>query len=138
MPSAEHADSVPFDPHRNRPQETPPDVVSFPTNSVSKADLLSVRPDLARQIQAFDDGDLAHIADKVGDALAESYWIALAMILASHVADYEDTLPTEAYPSGPISDWETEAGKALDTLPPLTTPPHDIDPGDGEDGHPSS
>jgi hypothetical protein len=58
---------------------------AFPTNWVAKADLLSVRPDLKRRIQALDDDDLSTIADTVGDALTESYWIALPIILAAYL-----------------------------------------------------
>ncbi|MHB8629596.1 MAG: hypothetical protein ACYDBJ_24245 [Aggregatilineales bacterium] len=75
-------------------------LIAVPTNWVAKEDLLSVRPDLKRRIQALTENDLSAIADKVGDALSESYWIALPIILASYlgvaeVADYEDGEETE-------------------------------------------
>src|SRR5260221_14649466 len=67
----------------------------FPTNFVSKEDLLFTRPDLETKILMLSDADVANIADKVGDALQETYWIAVGVVLAnylgvSQVADTED------------------------------------------------
>ena len=101
---------------------------AVPTNWVAKEDLLSIRPDLASQIGMLDDNDLAEIADKVGDALSESYWIALPIILASYLGvpelddDVDDMPPDEPY-RGPHWDWETEAQRDLDRLPPLVRGP---------------
>jgi hypothetical protein len=50
-----------------------------PTNGVAKEDLLSERPDLAAKIETADEIDLIdYVADKVGDALQEMYWVAVS------------------------------------------------------------
>lgn len=135
MARTEQADPTPFDPKPDREQATPshpPDFVSFPTNSVAKEDLLSIRPDLEGQIQALDDNDLFRIANKVGDALSESYWTALPIILASYLGvpeqeDVIDDVPSEADVSHHRDDWETEALKDIDLIPPLDLTGRDAD-----------
>lgn len=102
------------------------EALSFPTNWVAKEDLLSIRPDLAAQIQALDETALAKIADKVGDALSETYWITLPIILASYLGvsalgmNVDDT-PTDEPDLSPHWEWSTEARRELDRLPPLMT-----------------
>ena len=54
---------------------------SIPVCWVSKEDLLSCRPDLSQQIVGLDTNDMASIADKLGDALQETYWLALEIVL---------------------------------------------------------
>lgn len=58
---------------------------SFPTNSVAKEDLLYCRPDLERQIETLDDSDVERIANKVGEALQETYWMALNIVLSNYL-----------------------------------------------------
>ena len=105
--------------------ESEPD--SFPTNAAAKEDLLYIRPDLAAQISALDATDIAKIADKVGDALSEDYWTTLEIVLASYVGapapdDNDEDLPPETGISHAVWDnWETDAQRELDNLPPLTT-----------------
>jgi hypothetical protein len=61
------------------------DTPYFPTNFVSREDLLSARPDLESEILAMSDIDIAHIADEVGDALQEMYSMALPIVLANYL-----------------------------------------------------
>jgi hypothetical protein len=60
-----------------------------PTNWVCKADLISCRPHLEEKITSFDDGDVQIIADKIGDALQETYWLAMGIILDDYLKDDE-------------------------------------------------
>ena len=54
----------------------------IPTNWVCKADLLACRPDLKEQIEAFDEDELVeYMAEKIGDALQETYWLAIDITL---------------------------------------------------------
>ena len=54
----------------------------IPTNWVCKADLIHCRPDLEERIAALDDGDIEYFAGKIGDALQETYWLAMEIMLA--------------------------------------------------------
>ncbi len=56
------------------------DSPSYPVVGVSKEDLLSARPDFEAQIAALTEGDMERIADKLGDALMDTYWLALDII----------------------------------------------------------
>jgi len=51
---------------------------------VSKGDLLNCRPDLSAQIEALDEADVDYIAEKVGDALQETYRIAMDVVLTEY------------------------------------------------------
>jgi hypothetical protein len=54
---------------------------SYPTNSISKADLIGVRPDLAATIEALADEQMQQLADRVGDILTDEYWSAVDHVL---------------------------------------------------------
>ncbi len=56
-----------------------------PISWVSKQDLLLCRPDLKEQVEALDGGDVGIIADKIGDALQETYWLAMNIVLADYL-----------------------------------------------------
>ncbi len=62
-------------PTERRP-ETP-----IPVSWVSVDDLLRCRPELAAQIDTLSEADMDRIAKKVGDALQETYWLALGIVL---------------------------------------------------------
>ena len=57
----------------------------FPISYVSREDLVNCCPELKDQIKSLDDSDIDNIADKVGDALQESYWMALEIILTGYL-----------------------------------------------------
>ena len=68
----------------------------------------------------------------MGDALSESYWIALPIILASYLGvpeleDNVDDTPADDPYHGPRWEWETEARREFDRLPPLVKGPDGID-----------
>ena len=52
---------------------------------VSREDLVNCCPELKEQIKSLDNSDIANIAYKVGDALQESYWMALEIILTGYL-----------------------------------------------------
>lgn len=57
----------------------------IPVSWLSKDDLHYCRPDLKASIDNLDQGDVALIADKLGDALQDLYWQALNMVLADYL-----------------------------------------------------
>ncbi len=59
----------------------------IPTNWVTKADLAYCRPNLADKIRRLDVSDMQEIAGKVGDALQETYWIAVGVILDEYLKE---------------------------------------------------
>ncbi len=61
-------------------QEGPHDK-SIPICWVSTDDLIHCQPKLAEEIKALTPADVEYIADKVGDALQETYWLALRIVL---------------------------------------------------------
>jgi len=71
----------------NTPNDQP-----FPTNWVSKEDLLYSRPELADKISQLSPSEVAHLAAKVGDALTESYWLALGVVLDDFLKEGEQPL----------------------------------------------
>ncbi len=56
----------------------------FPISWVGKQDLLNRRPDLAEQIEALSDAEVECIGEKVGDALQETYKLALGIMLEDY------------------------------------------------------
>ncbi len=56
-----------------------------PVCFVGKEDLMSCRPDLAGEITELGEDDIASIADKLGDALQETYWLALDIVLTDYL-----------------------------------------------------
>ena len=57
----------------------------YPIAWVSREDLVNCCPELKEQIKSLDNSDIANIAYKVGDALQESYWMALEIILTGYL-----------------------------------------------------
>ena len=55
--------------------------MSFPVASLTYEDLLSSRPDLVETLASLTPSQINRIAEKLGDALQESYWMALGIIL---------------------------------------------------------
>jgi hypothetical protein len=49
---------------------------------VKRTDLLKRRPDLAPEIKRLNDDELAFLAERIGDALEEFYWIQLNVVLS--------------------------------------------------------
>lgn len=54
---------------------------SYPTNHVSRDDVLSIRPDLDSSAEALTEDEIEAIADIVGERLQETYWLALEIVL---------------------------------------------------------
>ena len=63
----------------------------FATNWVCQEDLLSCRPDLQARIRVLEESDIERIANKVGEALQENYWIALDTILEDYLHMSEES-----------------------------------------------
>ena len=57
----------------------------IPVCWLSREDLVACRPDLADRIETMSENELASLADRLGDALQETYWIAVAVILENYV-----------------------------------------------------
>jgi hypothetical protein len=53
----------------------------YPVTHIGIEDVLSVRPDLVSRLQALTDGEMETIANDVGEAMMETYWIALETVL---------------------------------------------------------
>src|SRR5579859_6665417 len=67
--------------------------LTIPVISLSKEDLFYCRADLAETILALTPSQLARFADKLNDALQDSYWTAMDIILTEQFgigADNED------------------------------------------------
>ena len=58
---------------------------SFPTNWVSKADLIRCYPDQKERLERLDDSEVECIAGEIGDALQETYWLVMEIILADYL-----------------------------------------------------
>jgi len=56
----------------------------FPISWVGKQDLLNCRPDLAQQIGSLNDAEVEHIGGKIGDALQETYKLAMGIALTHY------------------------------------------------------
>ena len=56
---------------------------------VSREDLAHCRPDLRGQIEALNDGDVDYIGEKIGDALQDTYWLAMEIVLAGFFQEDE-------------------------------------------------
>jgi hypothetical protein len=63
----------------------------IPTNWVHKDDLTYCRPDLAERIEALGASEVKYIAGKIGDALQDTYWVAMGIILDDYLGS-QDTL----------------------------------------------
>ncbi len=62
----------------------------IPVSWVSREDLLYSNPEMRAQIEALDEGDLHIIADKLGDSLQDTYWLALGIILVDYFKSEKD------------------------------------------------
>ncbi len=69
---------------------------TFPVASLTKEDLLYCVPELEAHIVALTDTDMARIADRLSDALQESYQLALSTILEGYLPIME--------PSGDVDE----------------------------------
>lgn len=56
----------------------------IPISWVGKQDLLNCRPDLTEQIETLSDAEVEHIGEKIGDALQETYKLAMGIVLADY------------------------------------------------------
>ena len=56
----------------------------FPISWVGKQDLLNRRPDLAEEINALSDAEIELIGEKIGDALQETYKLAMGIVLTDY------------------------------------------------------
>ena len=54
---------------------------SIPISWVSTHDLINCRPEHTKQINALTQADVEYIAEKVGDALQDTYRLAMEIIL---------------------------------------------------------
>ena len=52
-----------------------------PISWLSREDVAHCRPEQAERIHKLDEGELEYIGEKLGDALQETYWLALEIIL---------------------------------------------------------
>ena len=66
--------------------ENPP----IPANWVSREDLLHCCPDLEERIRAMKPDEIATVADKVGDALQDTYWLAMDIVLRDYFGDDQE------------------------------------------------
>jgi len=53
----------------------------IPISWVSTEDLIRCQPQRTEQIQALNPADVEYLAEKVGDALQDSYWQAMESVL---------------------------------------------------------
>lgn len=71
-------------------QETDPSPAPLPVSWLSREDLLHSHPELADEITALRDDQVEYIAERVGDALQETYWQALDMTLTDFFSTGDD------------------------------------------------
>ena len=55
---------------------------------MSRADLIRCRPDQKERLEILDDSEVACIAEEIGDALQETYWMVMEIILADYFRSY--------------------------------------------------
>ena len=70
----------------------------IPISWVSREDLAWSRPDVAEQINQMSDTDLDAIAEKIGDALQETYWLAMGIVLDDFFGPEADKTDTRQIP----------------------------------------
>jgi hypothetical protein len=68
----------------------------IPTNWVSRDDLIYSHPDRKEQIEALEDSDIEYIAGKVGDALQETYWLAMDIVLSTYFEQEDASIADSA------------------------------------------
>jgi len=54
---------------------------SFPTNHISREDLVSITPTRKIAIDAFTDEQMEQIANEIGEAISDVFWVAVAVVL---------------------------------------------------------
>jgi hypothetical protein len=69
--------------------EQPPIDAPIAIAWLSKADLLHARPDLEKRAGELTQAEVEYLAEKLGDALQESYWLALEVVLDDYVSRVE-------------------------------------------------
>ena len=65
----------------------------IPVAWVTKEDLLYCRPDLEAQIEALSAGDMAYLADKIGDAFQVTYQLVIDVVLDEYFKDTDQHPP---------------------------------------------
>jgi hypothetical protein len=60
---------------------------AVPISWVSRRDLLHSHPEREQQIEALTNDEIEYIAEKVGDALQETYWQALGIVLGEYFGE---------------------------------------------------
>lgn len=55
---------------------------TYPTNAISKADLIYARPDLVAHLLTLSSDDIREIAAEVGDRSMDSYWTTIDYVLS--------------------------------------------------------
>ncbi len=63
---------------------------TFPVSSLSKEDLLFARPDLKDEIATLSPSDMQRLAEKVGDALQDTYWDVVGIVLDRHFPERDE------------------------------------------------
>jgi hypothetical protein len=64
----------------------------IPISWVCKEDFIRCRPDLSEQIQDLDAAEIEYMAEKIGDALQETYWLAMQIVLLDCLGMAEEDL----------------------------------------------
>ncbi|MBX3083938.1 MAG: hypothetical protein KF716_20045 [Anaerolineae bacterium] len=67
--------------------------LSFPTNHISREDLIYVSPDRESSINALSDGQMKQIANEIGESMSEEFWVATSIVLDRHVASASEFIP---------------------------------------------
>ena len=70
----------------------------YPVTHIGVEDVLSVRPDLVARLQALTDDEMSSIANDVGEALMDTYWIALETVLDLRLPKSDKATPLTAAP----------------------------------------
>lgn len=67
----------------------------YPTNAISKADLIYARPDLVAHLLTLSSDDIREIAAEIGDRSMDSYWTTIDYVLSKtyKIADTESEKP---------------------------------------------
>ena len=75
-------------------EHEPKPLRAFPTNWVAREDLIATRPDLAETLAALEDSEVEDIAGQIGERLAETYWLAMDILLSLRYGE----APANEYP----------------------------------------
>ncbi len=96
------------------PEREPPPI---PISWVSKEDCLACRPDLREQIEGMSANEVAAIGRQIGDALQETYHLALDVILTDQFGAAPDTTPDVSTPIDFIGNSQIATGRYNFPLP---------------------